>query len=208
MEPVALPLVALDQVLFPGGFVTLPVEGVNAPALEASGGAGAQVFVGEAATKGAIGTTAQVTLTPDGRRAVLTGLRRSRVSGVAQQAPYVTVTLEAYDEPPSSEQLAPLAQQVLNRYLTTVEPHLTGTTWLQHLAIPDDVVNFVAGRAGFTCREERALLELPNAEARAWVLLQRLEGARKRQPKRGAHLALAVGLTLCALAAGAVWFLR
>jgi Lon protease-like protein len=121
---------------------------------------------------------------------VLTGLRRSRVSGVAQQAPYVTVTLEAYDEPPSSEQLAPLAQQVLNRYLTTVEPHLTGTTWLQHLAIPDDVVNFVAGRAGFTCREERALLELPNAEARAWVLLQRLEGARKRQPKRGAHLAL------------------
>lgn len=40
MEPIALPLVALDQVLFPGGFVTLPVEGVNAAALEASVGAG------------------------------------------------------------------------------------------------------------------------------------------------------------------------
>lgn len=208
MEPVALPLVALDRVLFPGGFITVRVGAVNAAALQASLGTGAQVFVGEAAAQGAIGTTAQLTLTPDGQFAVLTGLRRACVGSVAQRAPYITVVIEARDEPPSSEQLALLAAQVLNRYRATFGAHSTSGTWLEQLAIPDDVVNFVAGHCGLTCRQERALLELANAEARASALLERLGGARRTQPKTRARIAPWLGLVLCGLAAGVLWCLR
>ena len=224
--------------LFPGAFVSMPIAGSNARALEAARSSLQVVVAAEpkcdvmAITRrlSLVGTVATVTFC-DGDRVVLTGLRRVRVDSVEQLSPCVKVACSALDEPPTSEEMGRLATQVLTRFRAAAGPGRNGfALWLESLAIPDDVVNFVASNAGFTLKDQQALLELPNAEARALVLLDTLAHQRPGAPiPAGRALAwwwlgikrwwlnplnwwawavLGVGLALLPLAALAWWLLR
>ena len=185
-----LPLVASDTVLFPGSFVSMPVSGSNARALEAARSSLQVVVAADlkcdvmaiTRRRAFVGTVATVTFC-DGGHVVVTGLRRVRVDSVKQLSPCVTVACSSLDEPPTSQEMGRLATQVLTRFRAAAGPGRSGfALWLESLAIPDDVVNFVASNAGFTLKDQQALLEMPNAESRALMLLDTLAKLRPGAP--------------------------
>ncbi len=197
-----LPLVLTSEVLFPGASLTL--EGWSTALLEATHGAGAQVWVGTQVSVDQVGTVAQVSFVPGGA-VVVNGLWRARIRSIAASSPLVVGEVEGLLEAPTSEVMGALAVDVLARFRAVAGP--SPARWLEQLAIPDDVVNFVAGHSALPVAEQQRLLELPNAEARGEILVRALTRmAPRRAPGRRFPFALVVLLGAAMLGALAAWW--
>jgi hypothetical protein len=185
--------------------------GEHQAALDGAHAAGAQLFVGARASPapGDVGTLAQAQVTPDGQRVVLTGLGRARVEVVEQAAPCVRVKAAPLVEPWASEEVFPLAREVVARFRQVTDPALRLAPWLEQLVVPDDAVHYVAAHAGLALAQQQALLEVSGIEARAGALLGALEGrpvlgaARSGRWRRRAW----AGLSAALLTMGALWVL-
>jgi hypothetical protein len=154
-----------SRVLFPGARLTVEATGT---ALETAQDIGAQVWVGPALAPGTLGTVA--TALHERSTVVLTAVRRARLVEVREGRAVVAPMVEAA----TSELLPRLSVEVLERF-RAVAPV---PSWLEHLAIADDIVNVIATTADFPHQLRLELLAMPNAEARAELMLHRLPGQR------------------------------
>jgi Lon protease-like protein len=198
----SLPLALSAEVLFPGTSLTL-VDWSPA-LLDATRVAGAQVWVGTELSADHVGTVAQVSFLANGA-VMVNGLWRGRVRCITQREPLVVGEVDALPEEPTSELMGALACDVLARFRVVAGP--SRARWLEQLAIPDDVVNFVAGHSALPVTEQLRLLELPNAEARGELLMRTLALPARKADTRSLTLVLLFAV-LIVLALAAWWVLR